>query len=142
MCKVDMEKAYDHVNWGYVDWVLNQMGYGKKWRNLMKFCITTPSFSILVNDSPKGFFKGSRGLYQGDPLSPFMFIMVVDLLGRMMLKAESVGSVEAFVPNGLGPKIPFIQLADDSLFLLKANEEGVRNLRCILLIMEAVTRLR
>lgn len=59
-----------------------------------------------------------------------------------MLKAESVGLVEAFALNGVGPKIPFIQFADDSLFLLKAEEEGVRNLRCILLIMEAATGLK
>lgn len=47
VCKVDMEKAYDHVNWGYVDWVLDQMGFGKKWRNWIKICITSPSFSIM-----------------------------------------------------------------------------------------------
>lgn len=104
-----MEKAYDHVNWGYVDWILNQMGFCKKWRNWMKICITTPLFSILVNGSPKGFFKGNRGLRHANPLSPFIFIMVADLLGRMMSKAESVGLLEAFSLNEVGPKIPFIQ---------------------------------
>lgn len=69
MCKIDREKAYDHVNWGYLDWVLGQMGYGQRWRSWIKICITSPVFSVLVNGVPKGFFKGSRGLRQGDPLS-------------------------------------------------------------------------
>lgn len=61
VCKVDMEKAYDHVNWGYIDWVLDKMGFGLKWRNWMKIYITPPSFSVMVIGSPKGFFKASKG---------------------------------------------------------------------------------
>lgn len=57
---MDMEKAYDHVNWGYVDWVLDQMGFGGKWRNWMKICISSPSFSILVNGCPKVFSKAGK----------------------------------------------------------------------------------
>lgn len=135
VCKVDMKKAYDHVNWGYVDWVLNQMGFSERWRHWMNICMSTPSYSILVNGSPKGFFRRSRGLRQGDPLSPYLFIIVVDILDRLMAIAESVGLVEDFSPNGVGPKIPFIQFADDSLFMLKAEDEGMKNLRCILLII-------
>lgn len=70
-----------------------------------------------MNGCPKGFFKSERSLRQGDPLSPYLFIMVVDLLGRMASKTESVGLLE-----GLS-MVPFIQFAEDSLFLLKANLE-------------------
>lgn len=62
VCKVDMEKAYDHSNWRYPDWIQEKMGFGQKWINWMKIYISSPSFSLLVNGSPKGFFKGSRGL--------------------------------------------------------------------------------
>lgn len=60
--KVDMKKAYDHVNWGYVNWALKQMGFRIKWRNWIKICISSPSFLVLVNGVPQGFFKGGRGL--------------------------------------------------------------------------------
>lgn len=84
--------------------------------------MTSPSFSVMVNESPKCFFKGIQGLRQRDSLSPYLFIMVADLLGRMMAKVDSVGLVQSFAPNGVGPSIPFIQFADDSLFMLKAEE--------------------
>lgn len=110
-----MEKTYDHVNWGYVDWVLVQMGFGVKWRNLIRICISSPTFSVLVNGSSKGFFKRSRGLRQGDPLSPYLFILVADLLGRIAVKAESVGVLRSFPLRG-GMAIPFIQFTDNYFY--------------------------
>lgn len=97
---------------------------------------------MLVNGIPKGFFKGSRGLCQGDPLFPYLFIIVANLLERMAAKANSVGLIEGFELSSEGPTVPFIQFADDSLFCLKAEVEGMKNLKCILLIMEAVTGLK
>lgn len=97
---------------------------------------------VLVNGIPKGFFKGGRGLRQGDLLSPYLFIMVINLLGRMMFKANRVGLVQSFCPNNGDLSDPFIQFADDCLFMMKAEEEGVENLRCILLILEAAMGLK
>lgn len=97
---------------------------------------------MLVNRIPKGFFKGSRGLKQGDPLSPYLFIIVVELLGRITVKASSVGLIEGFSISREGFVVPFIQFVDDSLFLLKVEVEGMHNLRCTLLIMEAVSSLK
>ena len=72
LCKLDIEKAYDHVNWVYLLGVLNRMGFGQKWINWVKFCISTVNFPIIINGSPTGFFKAQKGLRQGDPLSPFL----------------------------------------------------------------------
>lgn len=104
--------------------------------------MSSPSFSILVNGSPKGFFKGSRGLRQGDTLSPYLFIMAMDLLGRMISKAEEVGLPAGFSLSESGPSIPFIQFADDSLFLIKNDVEYIKNLRGILLILEGIIGLK
>lgn len=108
----------------------------------MKICISSPSFSILVNGSPKGFFKSNRGIKQGDPLSSYLFIIAVELLSRMVAKAESVGLLEGFSLSEGGPSIPFIQFANDSLFMIKADLEMIRNLRCILLMLEVILGLK
>ena len=71
LCKLDMEKAYDHVNWDFLLYLLRRCGFGKKWCSWIAFCISSASFSILINGSPAGFFNSSRGVRQRDPLSPF-----------------------------------------------------------------------
>lgn len=107
----------------------------------MKISILSPTFSILINGYSRGFFKGSRGFRHGDPLSPYLFIIVADLLARMVAKVEFVGLVKGFPFRG-GLSVPFIQFADNSLFILKANLEGMQNLRYILLIMEVTFGLK
>lgn len=78
---------------------------------------------------PRDFFKGNRGLRQGDPLSPYLFIMVADLLGRLSAKAKTVGLFEGFFATKRGLVVPFMQFVDDSIFMLNADLEGLRNLR-------------
>jgi hypothetical protein len=70
LCKLDMEKAYDHVSWDFLLYMLKRCGFGQKWCAWIAFCISTASFSVLINGSPTGFFNSSRGVRQGDPLSP------------------------------------------------------------------------
>lgn len=69
--KIDLMKAYDHVSWNFLEWVLQKMGFGEKWRK--RVCVNKARFSILIYGSPRGFIKGSRGLRQGKTLSPFFF---------------------------------------------------------------------
>lgn len=62
ICKIDMEKAYDRVNWKFLLYLLGRMGFGIKWRTWILECLKSNSLPILINESPKGFFFATRGL--------------------------------------------------------------------------------
>ncbi|RVW76018.1 hypothetical protein CK203_055322 [Vitis vinifera] len=97
--KIDFEKAYDHVKWDFLDHVLEKKGFSSKWRSWMRGCLSSVSYAILVNGNAKGWVKAARGLRQGDPLSPFLFTIVADVLSRMLLKAEERNLLEGFRVN-------------------------------------------
>jgi hypothetical protein len=73
--KVDFEKAYDSVDWNFLDYMLRQFGFGQKWRNWMRACVCNGNMSVLVNGSPTEEISIKRGLKQGDPLAPFYFFL-------------------------------------------------------------------
>ena len=62
LCKLDLEKAYDHVDWSFLLSVLTKMGFRERWVRWISWCISSASFSVMINGSPCGFFQSSRGL--------------------------------------------------------------------------------
>jgi hypothetical protein len=82
--KVDFEKGYDLVDWGYLDSVMDKMCFPTLWRKWIKECVTTTPAFFLVNGSPTDEFPLGRGLRQGDPLSHFLFLLAVKGLNVMM----------------------------------------------------------
>lgn len=96
MCKLDLEKAYDHINWDFLQYVMRRCGFGVKWSEWMRRCVSLASFSVLINGVPQGNFGCSRGLHQGDLLSPLLFLLVGGVLGGLLGRAAGVGTFEGF----------------------------------------------
>ncbi|GLT37028.1 hypothetical protein SLA2020_113700 [Shorea laevis] len=82
--KADFEKAYDCVNWDFLDEMMRRLGFGNKWRMWIKECLQTASVSILVNGSPTDEIKMERGIRQGDPIAPFLFLIVAEGLNVLI----------------------------------------------------------
>jgi len=140
ICKMDLEKAYDHVNWDFLLYVLRRCGFGGKWCSWIDRCISSAKFSVLVNGSPNGFFSSSRGLRQEDPLSPLLFVFVMEALSRMITAAVSGGLLDGFkVGNASFSHLLFV---DDTFILCDASSSKLRYLRSLFLLFEAVSGLK
>jgi len=114
--KLDMEKAYDRVEWQFLFHALHKLGFHSKWIELLKACISTVSYSVIVNDNVCGFFSSTKGIRQGDPLYPYLFIICMEVLTRMLRKAivgRKCGIGIKISPKA--SKIPCLLFADDSL---------------------------
>ncbi|GKE60209.1 RNA-directed DNA polymerase, eukaryota, reverse transcriptase zinc-binding domain protein, partial [Tanacetum coccineum] len=124
--KIDLHKAYDTVNWNFLEDILKGFGFHEKMVNWIMKCVTSTSFSIVVNGESCSFFKGGRGLRQGDPMSPYLFTLVMEILNLLMLrKVESNRSFQYhFGCNQL--KITHICSADDLLMLCHGDVDSVR----------------
>ena len=140
--KIDFEKAYDHVNWDFLDHVLKMKGFRPRWRTWMRGCLSSISYAILVNGNAKGWVKASRGLRQGDPLSPFMFTIVADVLSRMLLRAEERSMLEGFRVGRNRTRVSHLQFADDTIFFSNSCAEELQILKSLLLVFGQIFGLK
>ena len=83
--KLDVSRAYDRVEWCFLEEVMRKLGFNERWIALMMICAKTISYSMLVNGEPKGLIHPIRGIRQGDPLSPFLFLLCTEGLNSLIL---------------------------------------------------------
>ncbi|RVW74568.1 LINE-1 retrotransposable element ORF2 protein [Vitis vinifera] len=140
--KIDFEKAYDHVKWDFLDHVLEKKGFSSKWRSWMRGCLSSVSYAILVNGNAKGWVKAARSLRQGDPLSPFLFTIVADVLSRMLLKAEERNLLEGFRVSRNRCRVTHLQFADDTILFANPREEELQTLKSLLLVFGQISGLK
>jgi hypothetical protein len=125
--------------------VLERCGFGAKWRNWIRFCISSVRFSVLINGTPCGFFPSSRGLRQGDSLSPLLFVLVMEALSRLMDRAVEREYIEGFSVdnyNASALRVSHMFFADDTLVFCGAARDQLYHLKGVLLCFEAVSGLR
>ncbi|KAB2614065.1 hypothetical protein D8674_036381 [Pyrus ussuriensis x Pyrus communis] len=130
--KLDMQKTYDRVEWDFFDAVMERMGFSSSWRSLISGYISSVKFAVLLNGQAGESFAPSRGLRQGDPLSPYLFILVGEVLSKLIQSAVDQGRLEGVKIGGSGPVISHLFFADDTLLFLRADMKNCRNLRHLL----------
>jgi len=133
------------VNRDFLLYLLQICGLGEKWREWIRFCISTVRFSILVNRTLSGFCSSSRGLQKGDPLSPLLFVVVMEALSRILADALDQGDLTGFLVGSRDSEalvVNHLLFVDDTLIFCGAQEEQIRHLRCIFLSFEAASGLR
>ena len=145
ICKLDIEKAYDHVNREALLNLLRRMGFGVRWCRWICTCISTVQFSVLFNGSPANFFGSSRGLRQGDPLSALLFLVMMEVLSKMMKRAKGAGLLRGFRADGRrggGVCVSHHLFADDTILFCDADEKQIFHVRMLLLCFQAMTGLK
>ncbi|KAJ9675260.1 hypothetical protein PVL29_024282 [Vitis rotundifolia] len=142
ICKLDIEKAYDSINWNFLMKVLHMMGFGSWWMEWIWCCISTAKFSVLVNGVPTGFFSSTKGLRQGDPLSPYLFVLGMEVLSALIRRAADGGFILGCRLRGRGRmemNVSHLLFADDTIIFCEARKEHLTSLCWILAWFEATS---
>ena len=130
--KLDISKAYDRMEWSFMEKVLVKMGFKDRWVKLMMVCITPASYSVLINEEPHDHITPFRGLRQGDPLSPYLFLMCTVGLHGLINKVANNGEIRNVSICHNGRKLTHLLFADDSLIFCRAKESECQTLLNIL----------
>ncbi|GKB95065.1 RNA-directed DNA polymerase, eukaryota [Tanacetum coccineum] len=135
--KVDFAKAYDSIRWDYLEDVLHSFGFGSKWCSWIRGCLNSSMASILVNGSPTSEFQFHCGLKQGDPLAPYLFILVMESLHLSFSRVIDAG---IFTGVRIDPSIMISHLfyEDDAVLIGEWSQDNLKGimhmLRCFSLL--------
>jgi len=127
--KIDLEKAFDNVNWDFLRSCLRDFGFPNVTTTLIMHCVTSSSFSLLWNGNKLPHFSPSHGLRQGDPLSPYLFILCMEKLSTAISNVVHQGNWDPIHISNLGPKLSHLLFADDVLLFTKACNSQLRVIR-------------
>lgn len=117
--KLDMSKAFDRVNWQFVLYMMRKMGFPNRMIHLISDFISTVHYHIMINGFRYGMLKPARGLRQGDPISPYLFLICAEGLSALLCSLTNRGDISGVVASRYGPRIFHLLFAGDSLIFLQ-----------------------
>nr|CAD1816995.1 unnamed protein product [Ananas comosus var. bracteatus] len=130
LLKIDFERAFDNINWCFLVDLFQARGFGPLWISWIQALLRSANTSVILNGTPGNSFSCKRGLRQGDPLSPLLFILCVDVLSRMLQRAAT----SQLLPDlGIGQvRIQTLQFADDLLIFFDGSLRSAATIKLIL----------
>jgi hypothetical protein len=144
LLKLDISKAFDSVSWPFVLEVLQHLGFKPIWCNVLAKLLRSSSTRVLANEEPGDLFCHRRGLQQGDPLSPMLFILVMDVLNSLITKASEQGLLQPLLRRGSGQRVSLY--ADDVVLFMQPRLEELgfvkETLRIFCIASGLVTNIR
>jgi hypothetical protein len=140
--KLDYEKAYDRVNWHFLEEMLISRGFYSKWISWIMRLVKKGCICISLNDEDSPYFSPGMGLRQGDPLSPLLFNLVVDVFSRMLIKAAKEKHISGFMTSLHPEGILSLQYADDTLLFLKHSFVDAAYLKWVMIYFEQISGMK
>lgn len=131
LLKLDLSTAFDKLSWEYINQMLLAFGFCPTWTRWIMHLITTPRFSILLNGNPSTPFSSTRGIRQGDPLSPFIFLLMAEGLGRLIHHAASINTLRGLSLHD-NQTITHEQFVDDNMLFGHPSVQEASSLKSLL----------
>ncbi|KAL3825323.1 hypothetical protein ACJIZ3_021352 [Penstemon smallii] len=128
--KLDMSKAYDRIEWVFVQQVMLRLGMDSRFVELIMLCVTTVTYSFVLNGGSFGFLTPERGIRQGDPMSPYLFLFCAEVLSGLLRNEEEKGNIAGLSVCTGAPPVSHLLFADDTMIFCNANaisSETIRN---------------
>jgi hypothetical protein len=127
-----MHKAYDRIEWVFLENMMRKLGFDERWISLMMACVNSVRYQVRFNSEETETFVPSRGLRQGDPMSPYLFLLCAEGLSSLLLYEEEVGGIDEIRVCRNAPSVSHLLFADDSLILMRADMNNATSLQRVL----------
>ncbi|XP_050222686.1 uncharacterized protein LOC126672777 [Mercurialis annua] len=141
LIKLDFKKAFDSISWDFVLQMLNRMNFDPVWIKWITFFFGSAQLSVLINGGPSKNFNMGRGVRQGDPISPMLFVLAVEGLKAIFSNTSSLGLIDGIHVENYAEPVSILQFADDTLLFIPNDLGMIRNLLRILRCFELISGL-